>query len=219
MGRPYLDRREAGQTLAACLRAEDLGSHPVVLALPRGGVLVAAEVAEGLDAPLEVFLVRKLGFPGQSELAMGAIASGGVQLLDEGLLAAAGVPGADVAAVIEREHEELRRQEQAYRPRRMLALGSRPAIVVDEGLATGFRLRTTVAALRRTGCSRIIVAVPVGAEATCAEFARDVDLLICPLQPPSLTSVGQWYEDFSPVGDEEVHACLTRVARVTSLAP
>lgn len=219
LGRPYLDRREAGQTLAACLRAEDVGPHPVVLALPRGGVPVAAEVAEGLDAPLEVFLVRRLGFPGQPGLAMGAIVSGGVQLLDEGLLAAAGVPGAEVAAVIEHEHEELRRQEQAYRPRRMLALGSRPAIVVDDGLATGFRLRAAVAALRRTGCSRITVALPVGAEATCAEFARDVDLLVCPLQPPSFTSVGRWYEDFSPVTDEEVHASLARVVRATSLVP
>jgi putative phosphoribosyl transferase len=210
--RPYLDRREAGQTLAASLRGEDIGKDPVVLALPRGGVPVAAEVAEALDLPLEVFVVRKLGLPGHPELAMGALASGGVQLLDDDLIARTGVRPEEVAAVIDREHEELRRREQIYRPRRMLSLGWRAAIIVDDGLATGFTMRAAVSALRRTGCPHITVAVPVGAEETCAEFVHEVDLLVCPLRPESFDAVGRWYEDFHQVSDDEVTACLMHVA-------
>jgi predicted phosphoribosyltransferase len=205
---PYLDRREAGLALAASLRGEDLGKDPVVLALPRGGVPVAAEVAAALDLPLDVFVVRKLGLPGQPELAMGALASGGVQLLDDALIAQSGVTPEQVAAVIEREHQELRHREQLYRPRRTLSLGWRAAVVVDDGLATGFTMRAAVAALRRMGCPHITVAVPVGAGETCAELARDVDLLVCPLQPESFNAVGLWYEDFRQTSDEEVRACL-----------
>jgi putative phosphoribosyl transferase len=212
--RPYLNRREAGLALAACLRGEDLGQDPMVLALPRGGVPVAAEIAEALDLPLEIFVVRKLGVPGHPELAMGALASGGIQLLDEALIAEAHISAEEVAAVIDREHEELRRREQAYRPRRMLSLGWRPAIIVDDGLATGFTMRAAVAALRRAGCPRITVAAPVGAAETCETFARDVDLLVCPLQPDSFGAVGRWYEDFHETTDDEVQACLTRVALV-----
>ena len=213
LDQPYIDRNEAGRALAASLRGEDLGRDPVVLALPRGGVPVAAEVAEALDLPLEVFIVRKLGFPGHPELAMGALASGGVQLLDEKMIAEAGIRPEEVAAIIDREHEELRRREQVYRPRRPLSLGWRAAIIIDDGLATGFTMRAAVAALRRTGCPRITVAVPVGAEEACAEFAHDVDLLVCPLQPQSFDAVGRWYEDFHQVTDDEVTTCLTRVAR------
>jgi putative phosphoribosyl transferase len=209
----YRDRREAGRVLAASLRGRNLGSEPIVLALPRGGVPVAAEVAVALGAPLEVFLVRKLGFPGHPELAMGAIASGGVQLLDEELIARAGVAPREIAAVIEREHHELRRREQAYRPEGPLELHGRPAVVVDDGLATGFTMRAAVAAMRRLGCSRLTVAVPVGAKATCEEFAPEADLLVCPLQPETFTAVGQWYENFSQTTDEEVHACLEWVSR------
>lgn len=211
--RPFLDRREAGLALAACMRGEDLGKDPVVLALPRGGVPVAAEVAEALDLPLEVFVVRKLGVPGHPEVAMGALASGGVQLLDEALIADAGIRPEDVAAVIDHEHEELRRREQVYRPRRMLSLGWRPAIIVDDGLATGFSMRATIAALKRTGCPRIVVAAPVGAPNICAELERDVDLVVCPLQPEPFEAVGRWYEDFHQATDQEVNACLTRVVR------
>lgn len=210
---PYLDRREAGRALAACLRGEDLGKEPLVLALPNGGVPVGAEVAEALDLPLEVFIVRKLGVPGYPEVAMGALASGGVQLLDDALIASLGLKPTEVAAVINREIDELRRQEQVYRPRRMLSLGWRPAILIDDGLATGFTMRAAIAALRRTGCPRITVAVPVGAEDVCAEFARDVDMLVCPLQPEIFDAVGRWYEDFHPTSDEEVQACLARVSR------
>ncbi len=209
---PYLDRREAGRALAACLRGEDLGKDPVVLALPRGGVPVGAEVAEALDLPLEVFIVRKLGMPGYPEVAIGALASGGVQLLDDALIASTGLKPTEVAAVIDREHEELRKQEQVYRPRRMLSLGWRAAIIIDDGLATGFTMRAAVEALRRTGCPRITVAAPVGAEEICAEFSREVDLLVCPLQPANFAAAGQWYEDFHRTTDEEVQACLARVA-------
>jgi putative phosphoribosyl transferase len=209
---PFLNRREAGLALAACLRGEDLGDNPVVLALPRGGVPVGAEVAEALDLAVEVFLVRKLGFPHDPETAMGAIASGGVQLLDDDLIAQVGVTPQQLAAVIEREQIELRRHEQIYRPRRMLSLGWRAAVIVDDGLATGFTMRAAVAALRRTNCPKITVAVPVGAKAACEEIARDVDLLICPLQPRNFSSVGQWYEDFTPTSDREILACLERVA-------
>jgi predicted phosphoribosyltransferase len=209
----YRNRREAGQFLAASLQGYEVGIDPLVLGLPRGGVPVAAEVAETLGAPLDVFLVRKLGLPSRPELAMGAIASGGVQLLDRPLIAEAEVSKAELAAVIELETEELRRREQAYRPGGPPPVGFRPAIVVDDGLATGFTMRAAVAALRRAGCPRITVAVPVGARSTCRELAREVDLLVCPVQPDRFHAVGAWYVDFSATNDEEVHACLARLPR------
>jgi predicted phosphoribosyltransferase len=204
----YRNRYEAGRSLAANLRSRHLGADPVVLALPRGGVPVAVEVARTFGAPLEVFLVRKLGFPHHPELAMGAIASGGVQLLDEARIARFGISPEDVAAVIDREHHELRRREQIYRPEGPLELHGRPAVVIDDGLATGFTMRAAVAALRRLGCAQLTVAVPVGARATCEEFAPEVDLLVCPLQPEEFSAVGQWYEDFSETTDSEVEQCL-----------
>jgi len=209
----YRNRREAGQFLASSLQGYEVGIDPLVLGLPRGGVPVAAEVAEGLGAPLDVFLVRKLGFPSHAELAMGAIASGGVQVLDHPLIAAAGVSEAKLAAVITRETEELRRQEQAYRPGGPPPVGSHPVIVIDDGLATGFTMRAAVAALRQAGCPRITVAVPVGPRSTCRELSREVDLLVCPLQPNQFLSVGAWYTDFSAISDEEVQACLARLPR------
>lgn len=209
----YHDRTDAGRVLADNLRGRNLGAHPIVLALPRGGVPVAAEVAVALGAPLEVFLVRKLGFPDHPELAMGAIATGGVQLLDQDLIDRTGLPPRAIAAVIEREHHELRRREQAYRPEGPLELHGRPAIVVDDGLATGFTMRAAVAALRRLGCAKLTVAVPVGARTTCEEFAPEVDLLVCPLQPEEFCAVGQFYEDFSQTTDAGVQECLARARR------
>ena len=209
----YRNRREAGQFLASSLQGYEVGIDPLVLGLPRGGVPVAAEVAEGLRAPLDVFLVRKLGFPSHPELAMGAIASGGIQLLDQPLIAAVGVTEAKLADVITRETEELRRQQQAYRPGGPPPVSSHPVIVIDDGLATGFTMSAAVAALRQAGCTRITVAVPVGPRSTCRELAREVDLLVCPLQPNQFLSVGAWYVDFSPTNDEEIHACLARLPR------
>lgn len=209
----YRDRREAGQFLASSLRGQDLGIDPLVLGLPRGGVPVAAEVAGALGAPLDIFLVRKLGLPEHPELAMGATASGGVLLLNKTLIAAVGVSDDEVADVIARETWELRRREEAYRPGDPPPVGSHPTIVVDDGLATGFTMRAAVAALRRAGCPRITVAVPVGAKSTCEELEREVDLLICPLQPNQFHAVGAWYVDFSATRDEEVQACLARHPR------
>jgi putative phosphoribosyl transferase len=209
----YRDRREAGKILATHLLSEDLGIEPIVLALPRGGVPVGAEVAEALNAPLDVFVVRKLGFPDHPELAMGAIASGGVPLLDRQMISAAGLSEAGVEKVIHEERRELRRREQAYRSGSDQKFYSRPVIVVDDGLATGFTMRAAVAALRQTGSPRITVAVPVAARSTCVELAREVDRLICPLQPEHFHAVGAWYEDFSATTDDEVRDCVARLAR------
>jgi putative phosphoribosyl transferase len=207
----YRDRRDAGRTLALYARDKEVGADPLVLALPRGGVPVAAEVADALNAPLDVFLVRKLGTPDQPELAMGAIASGGVRLLDETLIAYSDVSAGELAAVTERETRELERRERAYRAGRPpLELKFRPVIVVDDGLATGFTMRAAVAALRKADCARITVAVPVGARSSCEEVSREVDVLVCPLQPEPFRAVGLWYEDFAPTTDEEVRDCLAR---------
>ncbi len=208
----YRDRIEAGRILASHLKAQPLGADPLVLALPRGGVPVAAEVAAALGAPLDVFVVRKLGVPTHPELAMGAIASGGVQLLNASLIAAVGLSKADVAAVVRRETQELQRRERTYRPNGTIAVGEHPVIIVDDGFATGFTMRAAVAALRRAGCPRITAAAPVGAKSTCDELAGEVDLLVCPLQPERFDAVGDWYVDFSATTDEEIHACLARFA-------
>jgi predicted phosphoribosyltransferase len=209
----FRDRREAGRVLAAQLRGVDFGADAVLLALPRGGVPVATEISERLQLPLEVFLVRKLGLPRHPEFAMGAIASGGVELLDETLIARDALSRAEVTAVIRREELELRRREQLYRPAGGFDPGAQPAVIVDDGLATGFSMRAAVAALRRMHCPRITVAVPVGARSTCAAITRTVEQLVCPLQPDDLVAVGLWYEDFSPTDDDEVLACLARTRR------
>lgn len=207
----YRDRRDAGRTLASHLKELEVGAEPLVLGLPRGGVPVAAEVAEALGAPLDVFLVRKLGLPGHAEVAMGAIATGGVRLLDTALIAQAGVTDAEVAEVTERETEELHRREREYRGRaENPEIGRHPVVVVDDGLATGFTMRAAVAALRKLGCPRITAAVPVGAESSCEELAREVDLLVCPLQPDPFRAVGLWYRQFDATDDAEVMACLAR---------
>ena len=216
----YRDRREAGRVLARELRGKALGDDPVLLALPRGGVPVAAEISWSLHLPLEVFVVRKLGAPGQPEFAIGAIASGGVELLNETLITQQGISRSDVAAVIQREEAELRRREQLYRTS-PLELGARAAVIVDDGLATGFTMRAAVAALRRKHCPRISVAVPVGARATCAQLEQAVYQVVCPMQPEEFVAVGVWYDDFSATNDEEVLAYLakTRRAREPRIAP
>jgi putative phosphoribosyl transferase len=206
----YRDRREAGRILARLLQSQNLGADPLILALPRGGVPVAAEVADALHAPLGVFLVRKLGVPGHPEVAMGAIASGGVQVLDESLISETGLSEADVASVVRRETQELRRREDAYQPEGSPEIAPHPVVVVDDGLATGFTMRAAVTALRRVGCPRITVAVPVGPKPICHELAREVDLLVCPMQPEDFVAVGLCFEDFSPTSDAEVRACLAR---------
>jgi predicted phosphoribosyltransferase len=218
--RPYRDRRTAGRVLAkdpalTRLRAD---AGVVVLALPRGGVPVADELASALDAPMDVFLVRKLGFPSQPELAMGAIASGGVRLFNAELLDAAGVSAEEFAEVLERETRELERREALYRRGHpALPLAGRSVVVVDDGLATGFTMRAALAALQRAGARRLAVAVPVGSRQACAEIAAEVDALVCPLQPEPFHAVGLWYDNFTPTEDEEVCACLAR--HTTAAAP
>ncbi|HYC70941.1 MAG TPA: phosphoribosyltransferase [Opitutaceae bacterium] len=207
--RPYLNRAEAGRILAGQVRERAETADAVVLALPRGGVPVAFEVARALDAPLDVFVVRKLGVPDQPELAMGAIASGGVRIVNVSIVDGLRIPEKAIAAVARREEAELTRREKSYRGERLPAvLSGRTVILIDDGLATGSTMRAAIAAIRRHGPRRLIVAVPVGAKDTCDELAAEVDALICPLQPEMFVAVGAWYEDFSQTSDEEVHELL-----------
>jgi predicted phosphoribosyltransferase len=210
----FADRREAGRFLAGKLATYADRPDVLVLALPRGGVPVAFEVARTLHAPLDVFLVRKLGLPGHEELAMGAIASGGVIVLNEDVVRALRILQDVIEHVAAEERRELERRERAYR-------GDRPppdvrghtVILVDDGLATGSTMRTAVAALRQQGPARIVVAVPIGAPETCAEFQREADDVVCAVTPQPFYAVGLWYGDFSQTSDEEVHDLLERSAQ------
>src|SRR6266540_4263855 len=207
--RPFANRREAGVELASKLRHYARRSDVVVLALPRGGVPVAFEIAEALDAPLDIFLVRKLGMPGHPEYAIGAIASGGVRVLSEDIVRAYGVPQAAIEAIARQEQTELERREREYRKGRAVTdLGGRVVILVDDGLATGSTMKAAVQAVRQHGPARVVVAVPVGAPSTCEEFADVTDETICARAPESFSAVGQWYLDFSQTTDEEVQALL-----------
>jgi putative phosphoribosyl transferase len=207
----YRDRIEAGRRLAS--RLADYADRPdvLVLALPRGGVPVAFEVARELHAPLDIFLVRKLGLPGHEELAMGAIATGGVRVLNEDVVAHLRIPGEVIDSVAADELRELERRERAYR-------GDRPApdvrgktvILVDDGLATGSTMRAAAAALRQQQPARIVVAVPVSARQTCDEYRMGVDEIICAVTPEPFQAVGLWYKDFSQTTDEEVRDLLAR---------
>jgi putative phosphoribosyl transferase len=206
----YRDRREAGEILARHV-PEYIGipDDAVVLALPRGGVPVGFEVARELGAELDVFVVRKLGAPGFGEYAIGAIAASGFQVLNEDAIRDLGVTDKQIAEVAEREAAELRRREKEYRDDRPpVRVANRVAILVDDGLATGFTMRAAIAAVRERGPQRLVVAVPVGAVETCAELEREVGLLVCPLQPDPFHAVGLWYRDFTPTTDEEVRECL-----------
>lgn len=205
----YRDRRAAGQALADLLGAYAGRPDTLVLALPRGGVPVAYEVAMRLGAPLDVFLVRKLGVPGHEELAMGAIASGGVRVLNEEVVTYLRIPEETIERVASREQVELERRERLYRDGRPAydARGRR-AILIDDGLATGSTMRAAAMALRRQEPASITVAVPVAAEATCDEFRSEVDEVICAYTPEPFIAVGLWYEDFSQTSDEEVRELL-----------
>jgi putative phosphoribosyl transferase len=208
-GRRFRDRTEAGRLLAERLRAYAGRNDVLVLALPRGGVPVAYEVAKELGAPLDVFVVRKLGVPGHEELAMGAVASGGLIVLDEGLVRALGVPEAELRRVVERELRELERRDAAYRGRREPPdLQGKTVILVDDGLATGSTMRAAALAVRRLSPARVVVAVPVAAEETCDEFRDVVDEVVCHLTPKPFQAVGLWYEDFSQTTDDEVRELL-----------
>jgi putative phosphoribosyl transferase len=209
----FRNRTEAGRQLAARLAAYAGRDDVLVLALPRGGVPVAYEVAQALHAPLDVFLVRKLGVPGHKELAMGAIASGGVQVLNEDVVRLLRIPEDAIEAVAGEELQELQRRERAYRGDRPPPnVRGRIVILIDDGLATGSTMRAAVAALRQQQPARIVVAVPVGAAETCAEFEAEADETICARTPEPFYAVGLWYGDFSQTTDAEVHDLLERAA-------
>jgi len=205
----FRDRADAGRRLAQRLHHYAGRDGVVVLGLPRGGVAVAAEVARELDAPLDVFVVRKLGVPGHEELAMGAIASGGVRVLNDDVIAWYRLPPSTIDEVAHSEALELERRERLYREGRpLLPITGRPVVIVDDGLATGSTMQAAVQAARRLDPVRIVVAVPVGSEEACTTLAGLVDEVVCPLVPPSLSAVGAWYQDFSQTTDEEVRAIL-----------
>jgi putative phosphoribosyl transferase len=205
----FRDRTDAGRQLAAKLRHYADRPDVLVLALPRGGVPVAFEVAHGLRAPLDVFLVRKLGLPGHEELAMGAIATGGVRVLNETVVRALQIPEEVIDEVAAREGAELRRRTMLYRDDKPLPpIRGRTVILVDDGLATGSTMRAAVAALRRQQPARIVVAVPVSAVDTCAELKTDADEVVCARTPEPFYAVGIWYDDFTQTTDEEVHELL-----------
>jgi putative phosphoribosyl transferase len=212
--RGFRDRTDAGRQLAGRLGAYAGRADVCVLGLPRGGVPVAAEVAAALGAPLDVFVVRKLGVPGHEELAMGAIASGGVRVLNEEAVGALHIPPAEIEVATALAGAELRRLEGLYRGARPpLDVRGRSVILVDDGLATGSTMRAAAAALRRLGPARTVVAVPVAAPETCAALRREVDEVVCVLLPESFYAVGAWYEDFSQTTDEEVRRSLSGTAR------
>jgi len=211
MSAPFADRREAGRALATRLSEYAGRSDVIVLALPRGGVPVAFEVAQALGAPLDVFVVRKLGLPGQEEFAMGALARGGVRILDEETIRLAGVSAEELRWVTEFEQAELERRERRYRGDRPFPdLAGRTVILVDDGLATGATMRAAVTALRQEGPARVVVAVPVAAPDTCDAFREIADDVVCAMTPERFRAVGLWYSDFSQTTDEEVHELLDR---------
>jgi predicted phosphoribosyltransferase len=205
----FQNRTEAGRRLAERLEAHAGRSDVLVLALPRGGVPVAAEIATALGAPLDVFIVRKLGVPGYEELAMGAIASGGVRVLNDNVIQSLELPERLIEAVTARELRELKWREQAYRgDRPMPEVSGRTVILVDDGIATGSTMRAAIAALRRLGPARIIVAVPTAAPSTRDEIGPLVDEYICEMTPQPFFAVGVWYDDFSQTTDDEVRELL-----------
>lgn len=212
----FRNRTEAGRRLAGELASYKGKKNILILALPRGGVPVGYEVARYLGAPLDIFLVRKLGVPGHEELAMGAIASGGVRVLNEGIVRSLRVTAQAVEDVAEREYRELNRREKAYRADRpVYPVNGRKVILVDDGLATGATMRAAVTALRMREPSEIIVAVPTASPDTCLEFEKEVDRVICAETPQPFQAVGLWYEDFSQTTDEEVSDYLRLADDIT----
>jgi putative phosphoribosyl transferase len=205
----FADRRAAGRELAKhlaqCAGREDV----IVLGLPRGGIPVAHEVAVSLQAPLDALLVRKLGVPGREELAFGAIASGGVRVLNDDVVSHARLDAATVERIAAAEGCELERRERLYRgDRPAVDVRGRTALAVDDGLATGATMRAAVQALRALGARSVIVAVPIAAWQTCEELARKADMVVCARTPDPFVAVGLWYRDFSPTTDAEVRELL-----------
>lgn len=211
------DRAEAGQLLASKLKQYSKRDDVIILALPRGGVPVACQVAKTLDLPLDIFLVRKLGVPGQEELAMGAIASGGVRVLNHDIIEALQIPESIIASVAAKEQNELERREKFYRlDAPPIDVTNKTVILIDDGLATGATMRAAAEVLKQQQVTRIIIAVPVAAESTCRELSHLVDEMICVLTPEPFYGVGYWYDDFSQTSDNEVIELLRKARGVTA---
>lgn len=220
MDRRFENRAEAGRELAGLLPNYAGREDVIVLALPRGGVPVGYEVAHTLGVALDVFVVRKLGLPANEELAMGALASGGVRILDDYVLRVYHVSDEDLKHVTMWEQAELERREHLYRDNRPFPdLRHRTVILVDDGLATGSTMRAAIAALRQEGPARIVVAVPVAAKETCDSMRELADDVVCARTPEPFYAVGMWYDDFSQTTDEEVHDLLARAAHLQPSHP
>ena len=210
---PFHDRAEAGRLLGAVLAARQLPPNPIVLALPRGGVPVALEVARSLEAPLDVVVVRKLGVPWQPELAMGAITGGGIRILDENLIRQEGISLEQVEAIAAREEQEALRREHLYRAGRpALVVRNRPVILVDDGLATGSTMLAAVKCIKNLQASAVIAAVPVASRQACVLIRDEADDCICLATPAPFIAVGEWYQDFSQTSDAEVRELLQQAA-------
>ena len=210
----FRDRRDAGKKLAQKLIDYSGRKDVIVLALPRGGVPVAYEVALSLQVPMDIFIVRKLGWPGHEEMAIGAIASGGVKVLNENIVRYLNIPDALIDAVAQRELRELERRERAYRGNRLpREVKDCTVIIIDDGLATGASMRAAVAGLRAHHPARIVVAIPTAAPETCESLKHEVDEMICATMPEPFYGVSRWYEDFSQTTDEEVRMLLQQANR------
>lgn len=208
---PFADRKDAGRQLAGRLGAWKSDPQALVLALPRGGVPVAWEVARALELPLDILIVRKLGYPGFPELAMGAIASGGATVVNPNIVATLANPEAELRKVVAKETEELRRRENLYRGQKpALNVAGKTVILIDDGLATGATMRAAAQAVRSLGAGRCVVAAPVGSHDACETLAAEVDDVICAHVPPDFRSVGGYYEDFTQTTDEEVRDLMAR---------
>ena len=213
--RPFPDRVAGGVALARQLQQYAGRDDVIVLALPRGGVPVACEVARALRVQLDVFLVRKIGAPGHEELAVGAIASGGVRVLDRELVRSLGITDADIEHITAIEQTELERRERLYRAgRQPLDVSGRTVILVDDGLATGSSMRAAIRAVREQHPARVVVAAPVGARSTCEVLEREVDEVVCAAMPEPFRAVCLWYETFSQTTDDEVEALLRAAAAI-----
>jgi putative phosphoribosyl transferase len=209
--RRFHDRTEAGRQLAHALHGYAYRTNVIVLALPRGGVPVGYEVAKALQYPLDVLIVRKLGVPGQEEVAMGAIASGGVRELNREVLGPLKIMPQEIDAVVRREQRELERREHLYRGHRPpLDVHERLVLLVDDGLATGTTMRAAISALRKLGAKRIVAGIPVGASQSCDALRREVDELVCLVEPEDLVAISVWYDQFPQTRDEEVQDLLKK---------
>jgi len=210
----FVDRHEAGKILAEQLKQYAKSDNTIVLALPRGGVPVAYEIAKILSLPLDVFIVRKLGVPGHEELAMGAIATGGITVFNDEIVHSLNIPKYAIDQVIQSEKQELQRRDLIYRDNRPFpSLEGKTIILVDDGIATGATMRAAIKALQQQKPANIVIAVPVAAFSTCEEMAKLVDKIVCPLMPHEFYAVGVWYENFSQTSDEEVFELLKKIKK------